>query len=576
MIFFRILKQFERLSLFLLVLGLLFSCSKDNPDEALPPIAIEAVTGTADDLRKTSVTLLGSILSSEMLPHVTEYGFVISTFNGGYPHNAEMEIPLGKKIPTQEIRYTYKPTVPFDMNITYSYCFYAKTAKGFYKGERKTFKLDGLQVETSANLMGMVGEKIVLQGDFSMIDSSYNLYCVADQSTLTSYSIGADGKTLTFKIPSANELSHGKKLRVQLRKNSPMGIFDRLLTEVLILGAIDPPAQKTFLITDQIRFTGASLPNTWDNNKTFELILGNVTIPFTNPLPIKSLKGLTKNTFKIGFKNGRDSIVFPEEYTLKEPHSADIDFVEYVTHPKTYVTVKGVSLYDYFDPSTSTYTLGEYPINQHYTSNYPMYNFAIGDIPEGHYKLNIKSNIFSVQTAKTIQIKNFEWNSIDKNTAHVGEDVTLTGKFIKGFEYYLYSSEFVYTPVVSTEDGKLTFQVPAFAEDATELRIGHYQAQKDGLKLYLHDTPLPLKTLGISLDSFSPMSGPPGTLVKLKGKGIGLAYDIHLGDIKLFPLAYSADEVMVTIPALQAKGKMRIVINSYNRIFQSAEYFEII
>lgn len=558
---------------------ILTACKKENKTEPPTNTQISAVTGSFEKMTESSIVLHGTVAEMAMLPNIIEYGFILSIKeNSGYAR-PELEIPVGKKMADKDVVFIYKPEENFDMNTVYSYAFYVKTKNGFFKGSTNSFQMDGMQVESPSEILGMPGEEVRLKGRFSMLDGNYKLYGRLDKTQQIDYQIAPDGKSLTFKIPDVEGSQHGKKLRIDLQKNSANGSFNRQLVQISLLGKLVPPAILTYGFTDLIRFYGSCLPYSGDNDKSFQIIIGNITIPYTREIAIKDLKGLVGKSFKIGYKNGRDSVLFSTDYIIRSPNPADINFVNAVAHPNTHAIVNGFSFYSFFDMYQTKYYFGKYQVDQmEVNGDYPTETISIPikNIPEGHYKLRLDNGFFNIESTKTIQIKKFDWTSIDKSEAYVGDYLTLTGNFIKGFEYTIYGDDFFKMPVVCSGDGKLTFQVQTFFQESESLHIVYNEFTETGWRLYMHPKALPFKSLGMTFDSLSPKTGLPGTVVQLKGKGIGLAHMIRVGDTQVYPLIKSVDEVTITIPVFQTKGKVRISASAYgNTILLSPDYFEV-
>ncbi|MGJ1535228.1 hypothetical protein ACR784_09410 [Sphingobacterium multivorum] len=569
-----------KLIISILILFCLFiSCKKENKTEAPTNITVSAITGSFEKMTQSSIVLHGAVGDVTMLPNIIEYGFVLSTNgNTGYA-KPESEIVLGKKLSEKDVVFTYKPEDNFDMNTIYTYAFYVKTKNGFYKGTSNSFQLDGMQVESPSEILGMPGEQVSLKGRFSMLDDSYKLYGMLDRSQQIAYQIAADGSSLTFKIPDVEGSQHGKKLRIELQKNSTVGSFNRQLVQISLLGKLIPPAIESYSFTDLIHFYGACLPGSGGNDKSFQIIIGNITIPYTHEIAIKDLKGLVGKSFKIGYKNGRDSVLFATDYSIQAPNAADIFFVNPVAHPNTHAIVNGFSFYSFFDMYQTKYYVGKYQVNEmEVNGDYPSgaISIPLKNIPEGQYKLRLDNGFFNIESTKTIQIKKFDWTAIDKKEAYVGDYLTLTGNFIKGFEYTIYGDDFFKLPVVCAEDGKLTFQVQTFFEETESLHIVYNELSETGWHLYTHEKALPFKSLGMTFDSLSPKMGLPGSIVQLKGKGIGLAHMIRVGDTQVYPLVKSVDEVTIAIPVFLTKGKVRISASTWrNTVLLSPDYFEV-
>ncbi|MEN5231825.1 hypothetical protein [Sphingobacterium faecium] len=560
------------------ILFLFTSCGKEKaetPALTTPPVAI---TGAFEAISKNSIVFNASLENQNNLDQITEYGFIVYAINAQQVKSAEQEIRIGQKLNDQKVRYTYKPTEVFEMNQTYYYCFYVKTQNTFIKGKFNAFELNKLQLESPSEVMGMAGETLQLRGDFSMLDSSYLLRTYVDQSVRINYSISSDKKTLSFKIPQLSKLQHGQKLEIKLEKRYSDGSsYSQLVANIRILGKIEPPALKTYNFRDKIRFLGTALPNSWESDKTLQLIIGNITVPYQSEIDISSLKEVKGSSFKIGYKNGRDSVIFSDTYQVIGPDVNKLSFELTAVHPNTLFIVNGFYFYSYFEPDKSSVNLGGHPIDLISYDYNPM-SFTTRNIPEGEYTLQIKNNFYQIDSKQKLVVKKFDWQSIDKKTAYVGEYVTLSGNFIKGFSYVIYASEYQYAEIICQEDGKLRFKAQSFMSEGSTLKIGYYVYSKDkGEELYFHNKEIPFKSNEITFDSFSPGSGAPGTVVQLKGRGIGLAVDYMIGNMRLYPQVKSDDEVTIIIPIFNAKGKVKLsVVTANNKIIQPEGYFEIL
>lgn len=562
----------------MVILFLFTSCSKEKGETPTPTTPPVAITGAFEAISKNSIIFNASLENQNSLDQITEYGFIVYAINAQQVKSAEQEIPIGQKLNEQKIRYTYKPTTAFEMNQTYYYCFYVKTKNTFIKGKFNSFELNKLQLGSPSEFMGMAGENIQLQGDFSMLDSNYFLRTYLDQTVRISYSISADKKALSFKIPHLPNLQHGKKLEIKLEKRYSDGNnYSQLVANIRILGKIEPPAQKTYNFRDKMRFFGTALPNSWESDKTLQLIIGNTTVPYQSEIDISTLKELKGSTFKIGYKNGRDSVVFSDMYQVIGPDANKLSFEVTAIHPNTLFIVNGFYFYTYFEPDKSSANLGGHPIDLISYDYNPM-SFTTRNIPEGEYTLQIKNNLYQVDSKQKLVVKKFDWQSIDKKTAYVGEYVTLSGNFIKGFSYMIYATEYQYAEIICQEDGKLRFKAQSFMGEGSTLKIAYYVYSKDkGAELYFHNKEIPFKSNEITFDSFSPGSGAPGTVVQLKGRGIGLAVDYMIGNMRLYPQVKSDDEVTIIIPIFNAKGKVKLsIVSANNKIIQPEGYFEIL
>ncbi|MDF2476316.1 MAG: Uncharacterized protein K0S24_1799 [Sphingobacterium sp.] len=536
-------------------------------------------TGHMDALSKKSVTLFGQI-DSIADQKVISYGFIVKTIDQYAVERKEQEIEVGKNTVGPTIKFTYQPNEPFDVDLKYTYSFYVRTEKGYYKGEFNSFQIGGFAIAPIKKAKVKPGEELVVNGDFKLIDKNYKFFVYladaesnASQSLETPYTLAPDKKSIRFQVPKMNGLYHGQEISFSFkRREYPYGDFYYNIAQVNILGQLLPPVIKSFKPMDVMEIVGLNLPDYRHLKDDFKIILGDLLIPFTNQLQFNQIENLKGSRFKFGYTNGVDTVIFKEEIMFYVPDLAQATVEQSFVHPGAKCIIQWPGFWDFQSGMFLDYTFGNLPVEPWLTGN-ESFIFEVGDLKEGSYSFKLKNRFYDITLPQIIKVKNFNWVSSDKTNAYEGERITLYGNFSKGNMYSLLGSNNIYWDAVCERDGEASFTWFLSNFESNKISIGY---QNSAGAYTFSDKKLEINPMGITLDSFSPSNGLPGTLIRVKGKSIKYAQKIRFGDFEIVPIPVSADEIMFTAPMMASKGKFRISAEAANKIYQSDSYFELL
>ncbi|MBD1426068.1 hypothetical protein [Sphingobacterium arenae] len=569
-----------RCSIKLVTLHILFiamllvgGCSKEASETPSGSTEIRLGTFSAENVNALRVTFKGEIkeLNNEK---ILDHGFVfIRDYTPASP-GKETELSLGAEVSANKpVIYTYQPDVPFDLEDIHAFYFYVKTTKGFYKGPRKTFEVDGLVIEQQNSLQATLGETIALKGDFSGLHSAYQLTLVDDYKIhALSYTVSDDKKSLSFVLPLSLESVHGSTVQIGYEKFKPSyGTISKTLANVRILGSINPPTKKNYDLNEPLLLTGSALPYSWTDDQSLQVLIGDVSIPYRREIKLGDIPGLKGNRLRLGFKNGRDSVIFPDPIELNQPDPSLLRFNRYIIHPFSSIRTNDYSFYSYFQDN-GKYSLGETPLERGPTSGMS-HTFWVGDIPEGKHHFSAVNDLFTLTVAKPIEVRNLVWNTTDKNKGHLGEQVILQGTFIEGFEYQV-NLEGEIIGSFFGKNNELSIELSPSFIGKKQMKIGYYVGQ--GTTLHSFEKSVLIETLPFQIDLMTPLQGYPGDVVTLEGKGIGYINHILVGDKVVYPLFVNINKVQFPAPDIPSKGKVRVTLDMLNELYPVEALFEIL
>ncbi|WP_426792374.1 hypothetical protein [Sphingobacterium sp. WOUb80] len=536
-------------------------------------------TGHTEELSKKSVTLFGQI-DSIADQKIISYGFIIKTIDQYAIERKEQEIEVGKNTVGPTIKYTYQPNEPFDLDLKYTYSLYVRTEKGYYRGEFNSFQIGGFLIDPVKMIKAKPGEEIVVQGDFKLIDQNYKFFSYfadavsnASQSLEIPYTIAPDKKSIRFQVPKTNGLYHGQDISFSFkRREYPYGDFYYNIAQVKILGQLLPLVKTNFKPIEVMDILGLNLPDFRHPSSDFKIILGDLQIPFTSQLQFNQIENLKGNRFKFGYTNGVETVIFKEEILFYVPDLAKISIEQSFVHPGAKCIIQWPEFWDFQSGMYFDYTFGNLPVEPRQTGNESLI-FEVGDLKEGSYSFQIKDRFYDISLPQKIVVKNFDWVSSDKTNAYEGDRITLYGNFSKGNIYSLQGSNNIYWDAVCDKDGEAYFTWFLSNFGSNKISIGY---QNSAGVYSFSDKKLAINPMGITLESFAPSSGLPGSLIHVKGKSIKYAQKIRFGDYEIVPIPVSADEIMFTAPMMSSKGKFRISADAANKIYQSDSYFELL
>lgn len=569
-----ILPRMKTFVLIFMLCNLFYLSGCDKGKDTTAPISVTPlVLATLDVANVTtqSVVLSGEITSPNN-ETIVDVGFIfIRDYQSGVP-NKEIEISLGKQVKAGEaIKHTYLPAEKFSIGDIHAYCLYVKTEKSFYKGALKTFNVDGLVVDHHEIFLATIGEKITLTGDFSPLDNTYNLALNGKERQIVSYVLNDTKTSLSFDLPSNLNALHGDEIDVVLVKlKYGAAELTRSLAKVSILATILPPIKKRYALNDQINLSGTALPAYGSSTNGLQLLINGKPMDYQPYIAVSSLLQLQSSSFQIGYKNGRDSIIFPDPIEINMPDLSTLTYKSSFFHPFSYISTSPFLFYNYFG-GDAQYFLDQYPMEPRWADGI-YYNFFIEDVPEGSYNFKAKTYGYTFEMPGKVNIKKLSWTAIPTDVKAIGDKVRIKGNFIPDFQYVILldggSDNYYYG-----QDGYLDVDITPLFVGRKQMEIGYYSMSGT----FISGGKQWVETTDFKIDKAYPLKGYPGEIITIEGKGIKFVDAILFGNHVIpYPTVINDNKIQVTAPNLPVTGQVRMSISVYNKLYQYPDYFELL
>lgn len=539
-----------------LVLG---GCQKEEKIVVdLPPVKI--ITDLPQEVSSTQLVFVGQILQLNE-EKVIEHGFVLTSRAG-----QETVIRLTAAATPGYIKHTYKPSRTFSPNETFSYYYYLKTEKDTYKGQSHHFFINEIKVDGERDIQATPGEQVVLRGNFKQLDESFSLRLSQPIDQAVSYVTDEAGTSLTFTMPR-NLTGYLNPVGLLLVQNQQVV---SMLASIQILGVLFPPAAGTHYYTQPIKLTGDGLPPFYLST-VFKVIIGDKLLDYAATYEPYTLR-LRGDKIRLGYYNGRDTVIFDEPWRLIPPDASAITFSPEVVHPGSVTYAEGINFYDHFVYQISETLVGTTStISAAYDAS--RQEVYVPHVPEGEYPLTLKSPMYgSVVSTKKLKVQKLKISSIDAGTGYFHDPIVIKGNFLPDEEYVVRRGEWDLFYGKASQ-GEIRFDLPTTALGTGKLAIG-YRVPGD---TYIVHESSEIEIKGVSIDSFYPKSGYPGDIITVKGKGLKINhYLFSMGGSGASIIAVADGEYKIMVPVTLRKGPTRITISYDGYPVQSEEYFTIL
>lgn len=549
----------------IILLLLAFGCSKESDQNSTADSdkTIKLETLEVEAFYDEKVTLCGRVLSLNS-EKIVEHGFVVESLGTVSP--ARKEFPVSATAALGKVTLTISPA---DMDLrsrqSVSYQYYIKTQDNVFFGDKIPIVFSPISFIDQPGLQATIGETISVPGDFGKIDNSYILYVGRDNVLSVPFRVDDGGRTLLFEMPSG--FAHGTQLTFNLSKREQdVDTFLAQLATVKVLGKLNPPESYDMYLSDYLRLSGPGVPQGFAPGMS--IIIGDQEVSYFYELALWDLLAQAKGReFQLGFSNGRDRIIFPQKVRIPSPGQDDFRFHESRVHPGSNTTGGRIDMLRYGAASAS--------IGGKLAGFTNMWNgvdnISVGMVEDGDYPLVLKGNILNYTSKSTIKVEKLRVSAVFPLKATLGDQVSLSGNFIDGKSYIVYLGG-EYISSFRASGGQLTISLPNLTKGDKAITVGYGESWDSAINI---QTGLSVEVLPASFDDFYPKSGPPGTNITLKGKGIGSG-QIHFGDEWVFPHAYGKDEVTVMVPYSVTKGKKRVSVRYFTGWLASKEPFEVL
>ncbi|MBD1421976.1 IPT/TIG domain-containing protein [Sphingobacterium chuzhouense] len=555
-----------KLKYLIISLALLFfgGCKKESNDPSIDakPIALETLA--PEVATGENIMLSGRILFLNG-EKVLDHGFYLKfrTFEGD---TVSREYRMGNRVDPGKVNYRV-PDISEILNPYYQYTFYfyVKTDKQLYRGADVTFGISNPNFGYHRGLYATIGEDVILMGNYKDLAASHGLYVGWDGLTEIPFTLKNNKQTLTFKMPGG--FSHGQEINFVLRDKDNQHNLVASLASIKVLATLTPPANYEYFFSDRLQLSGPGAPRGGADN--LWIIIGDKKVRYYNPLALNDLLSDASGTsFQLGYSNGRDTYIFPEKLKLKQPAADAFGFSHRHVHPKGITIGAGLELNNYGSIYNTSFSLGGKPasFSNHWTG---VISVGIGDVPDGTYPLVVKGPILNYTSKKTIKVESLKISSVSPQKAYYLDPVMLRGNFVDGNTYFV-KIDGEYRQTSRANNGQITFELPAVTGNAP-IEVGYNHSSDSEV---IVQTGLTIDAPPSTFEDFTPKSGPPGTVVTLKGRGLG-AGRIFFGDQNIYPFEYGSTQVKVEIPRIMTKGKKRLSVFFKTGWLTTSSYFEV-
>lgn len=547
------------------ILSMLSSCKKEYKTTYVDVSTNIIANAPMGEISSEKLIFNGIIqkLNSET---IQEFGLIIRGLDGT---NDEIIVDMGIVPNIGSFQFSYKPKNKPELGDQFTYYFYIKTDKSYAKSNVYYQKIDGINIKASGTLYKAEGDTVRIKGDFSNVDNKYSVDIKDLKAHLIPIVLNKEKTELSFVMP-ATLGTHNTFVSAVLNRYESTTFYSRALVDIRTLGRLKSPTIRTYYLDETINFEGV---NSYDNN-SLRVIIGDQIIPYHREISLSTIKNLKGSHLRIGYLNGRDSVIFPGVITIARATPDLFRLTAKEAHPNTMVRFQ-------FDEYNKYYYNQEVPTLSLTNSNndyklkrspHDYSEYYLDDVQEGNYSLQLNHPIGNVASSQTIKIKPFQWSAINNTELYIGDMISISGNFIAGYPYTIKLENSDYENEYRAEKDRLTFRVPSIATGQTSWKIGY--KQYNGQQFFPSD-PLKITVLAPTFDSFSPAKGTSGEIITMTGKAIKYADQVFIGDIPIIPISYNNDEIMFQIPIGISKGKVRLSIVNNGKVISSSDYFEI-
>lgn len=510
---------------------MIVACSKKQENEILPEEGKDNLTletGAFSKLKPGEITLEGEIKTSKD-SELKDYGFIIATKNEMGQITSEEELSLGSKLSSEHISFTYKPSKAFSNDIIYSYTLYVRTNRSFLKGLSKEFVLNGPLITGSAELNLYKDDQFLVEGNFANLNDDYYVIAKSEyQNIQIPFTLNKEKTRIVLKVPNSSQYRNKTAVTfLLLNKKNSFHESQQKIGNITVYGKLFEPEQMEYGYTDYLTLSGDALPIINDHANPFRIILGDLLLPYSQYIRVSEIVGLKGLVHRLGFTNGIDTVIFKKPLIIKIPNIESLRIVEYAAHPYTMIQLRGM-FFESMPLSGNSFTIGNFPLELYGASN-DHQSLTMGQVPEGTYQVNLKNDLINISSTNTIEIRDLQWTSTDRTSSYYGDLIKLTGNFIKGATYNIWTDnmmdEYPYRGICQT-DGEFSFEVGPDMKNGKSFQLGYLTRNNTYHKL---DKKQNIEIKGMTLESVLPLTGSVGDVITVKGNGAKYINKVFFG-----------------------------------------------
>lgn len=544
---------------------LILSCKKSEV-KVVDENPIQILTLPVSELTLNNATLNGEIgyLNDEK---IIEVGFVIINTQT----KDLQKITLPPTVDVGMVSYKYITPKKFQLGAAYQYNLYLKTDKQLYQTPPVYFVISSIQIDRIDRQHVSPGDVINITGDFNEINDQYVLKI---RETDVPYSLDQDKKTLTFKIPESN-VYHMNEVNVVLQnKNLQTPNFVQTIANFKVLAKLLPPEKLDLYYTDRVSFKKVGIHDNYYYPE-FKVIIGNNVLDLESGYDLYNLN-LTSNKLRIGYFNGRDTVIFEDKLNLIPPQREELRIISKVVHPGNLINIAGAEFTKYFGYNGMLAKVGSVPtVSQGWALHGVVLQYIVApNMDNGRYTVSLISKMYpDFVSSDRVDIQKLAVTDVDLGTGYLGSVITAKGNFIAGNKYIISWKDNTYESIEVT-DGQAKFKIHYTRNIGTDKLSFGYINQEYNL---FYGTPsYDYTQRGISIEKMYPTVANYGDIITLEGHGIaGSHYMINVGDAVVYPFYADATTLKFVVPPMLRKGLMQISIDVASTNFISPIPLEI-
>lgn len=555
--------KFINLGLFLLIL--LIGCEKEENATIVDSKPIQLETTAPEKNAIDKIIIAGRVLHLND-EKIVDHGFICGS--GDTIHT----VSLGNKLSLGKITADLTSNVRSILGTSFPYYFFIKTEKNLYKGKELELNVEGFSPDWKDGILAVLGEKMTITGDFANINpNSFNLIYSTYENKNVPYTLSADRSAVSFEMPLDLRTGQVTTFYFHSKEKPPNQVSQYTLANITPLGIIDVPVKYEYNLNELLSIYGQGLNFSDSDDVIMEIIIGDKKIPLQIEMLVSDfLKGTKETSFRYGYYNGRDTIIFPKKFTLRTPKNENISFNSTRVHPNgtTYAYIRPVL--DFYNYDDVRLTMAGIPVDL-YTIWNQYDQITVPNLPEGLYPITFANSTFTYTPKATIKVEKLTITSYSKKDIHSGDNVIFYGNFIPGENYFLqYGHEIIDFQAQSPTNATIRMYISGTGKNIP-VKIGYKNKLE---QITYSEASLNFNISGPEIHSISPKSGKPGDVVTIKGKGLFSGY-FFFGDQRVFIESGTTDAVTLIVPESTFKGKVRISNLTNAGWVYSPEYFEI-
>ncbi len=566
------LRTFLYLSLISVGLSFCTGCSKSSGNPEVEKGNKEYIIYTTgfSNLSLNEVKLTGKIETPGDEP-ILDHGFIVQFSNQDGEKMPEETISLGKTTKTGEITALFKPKKIFEQGVSYSYLLYVRTEKNFYKSNPYEFMLGNLNA-VAEEKFSYGSDTIKINGNFEGLADNYRLAVRGAMEIFSlPFTVSPDKKSISFILRASSDVYNSDQVQVSLvRKNENPRRFELNLAKISYFSRLKF-TKKDYDYSDFLDFSVANLADSYYTIPNLYILINGKKFPYQKGLRFHDLPDFSEGTFKIGYMNGKDSVYFPEPFSLVQPAKDLVLKSNFPrVHPFSYIQYDAIELSRFFWSEVSG-TVGGEEANVGYDYRTGLLTVSPGDLVDGDYELKVFNRFHSYLSPKKVKVEKLKISSPTSVTGYAGDTLTLKGNFIDGMQYFMVDKNDFQVGMANAQEGVLNFVLNLYFKPEDTFQIGYYTPTA---VFYKTEQVINYKSLGYTFDRFYPSKGTTGDILTVEGKGIGLVGTVFLGDQMINAIKINNNKVSFSIPRLRGKGKMKVGFSIGTDLYQSTDYFE--